>query len=199
MMLLIVFFYKCIPLLISCLLWNAHVFMSSMRIVWNVSVVSSCEFLDACTWRQNGGSLRAEVTCAKPMRVATSSLENALLLPLSLFAAPVATAPVIVGVRVCTAASMLWLMIVPMSSAVGCCSCAGWYVGPRSSLKMSPWLYQDVAPSSRRSHQHPQCTPVLPLGWGCWLHPLLLERRIIANPGLIASCHCCPTPFCLSH
>ncbi len=133
MMLLIFFFSKCIHLSISSLLWNAHVFMSSMRIVQNVSLVSPRDFLDAYVQRQNGGSLRAEVTCTKPIRVVTSSLENVLLLPLLSFAAPAAAAHVDVGVRVCTAVTMLRLIIAPMSSAVRCRTCAGWYAGPDSS------------------------------------------------------------------
>ncbi len=132
--------------------------MSSMRIVRNVSVVLLVDFLDACTWRQNDGSLRAELTSGKPMRVATSSLENVLLLPLSYFVDPAAAAPVVVGVRVCTAAMMLRLMIAPMSSAVRFCTCSRQSVGPGSlpavdmlaedgprvvsrQLKMAPGLY----------------------------------------------------------
>ncbi len=80
------------------------------------------DFLDACSQRQNDGSLTAKLTCAKPIRVATLSLENVLFLPLLSFVDPAAVAPVVVGVRVCTAAMMLRLMIAPMSSAVGCCT-----------------------------------------------------------------------------
>ncbi len=91
-----------------------------MRMVQNVSVVMPHDFFDAYTRHQKDGSLRVELTCAKHMRVATLSLRNVLLLPLSLFADPIAAAPTIVGVRVCTAEKMLQLMIAPMSSAVGC-------------------------------------------------------------------------------
>jgi hypothetical protein len=149
-MLLIVFFSKCIPLSISCLLWNAHIFMFSMQILWNVSVVSLGYFLDASTWRQNGGRLGADVTCTNPMRVATSSLENVLLLPLLLFAAPAAVAPVVVRVRVCTAAKMLRLMIAPMSSAVGCCTCARGYAGSGSSPAIATLVEDGPMVVSRR-------------------------------------------------
>jgi hypothetical protein len=106
--------------------------MSSMRIVRYVSIVLPRDFLDTCTRHQNDGSLRAELICSTPMRVATLSLENVLLLPLSLFVDPAAVAPVVVGVRVCTAEAMLWLMIAPMSSAVGFRTYAGRCVGPGS-------------------------------------------------------------------
>jgi hypothetical protein len=152
--------------------------MSSMRIVQNVSVVLPCDFLDACMRCQNDGSLRVELTCTKPMRVATSSSENVLLLPLLSFVAPAAAATVVVGVRVCTAATMLWLRIAPMSSAVGCCTCAGQCVGPGNSPAVAtltvdgPRVVSRCCTSSCRSHHHPQCTPVPQLGQGCWLCPL---------------------------
>ncbi len=50
----------------------------------------------------------------------------------------------------CTAAKMLRLMIAPMSSAVGCCTCAGRYAGPGSSPAITTLVEDGPMVVSRR-------------------------------------------------